>query len=205
MRRGRILVLGMLLAACGHRASLPYYTDRTLTPVWPKNGGRVAHRVGDFRLLDQAGRAVTADSVRGRVYVAAFFYASCHQVCPKIRSQLTRVASAFATDDSVMILSHTIAPESDSVVALARYARANAIDGRRWRLLTGERPEIERLASDAYFVELRDSGGKTTGRLLHTETIVLVDESGHIRGLYDGTLPYDISRLIEDIRVLRSS
>ena len=197
---------GALIAATAvHRnaARLPYYTDRSLAPRWIDDGiAASTHVVGDFQLVDQRGAPVNAETVRGKVYVASFFYASCRQLCPKIRSQLSRVASAYAGDDRVLILSHTIAPESDSVAVLERYARENAIDGRRWRLLTGARREIERLARDAYYVELRDAGGKTTGRLLHTETMVLVDAGGHIRGVYDGSLAYDVSRLIEDIRTV---
>jgi len=86
---------------------------------------------------------------------------------------------------------------------LARYARENHLDDHRWLLLTGARAEIERVARDGYFVELADSGGKTNGRLLHTETFVLVDQAGRIRGVYDGSLAYDVSRLIDDIRILR--
>jgi len=32
---------------------------------------------------------------------------------------------------------------------------------------------------------------------------VLVDQRGRIRGVYDGSLAYDVSRLIEDIQTLR--
>jgi protein SCO1/2 len=199
-----LLALFAFAEGCRHRTSLPYYVDASRTPVWlAPSDASTAHRVGDFALLDQRDARVSRASVQGKVYVASFFYAECKQLCPKLRSQLARVATAFAGDTNVLILSHTIAPEADGVAVLDRYARANAIDGRRWRLLTGSRTELERLARDAYLVELGDSGGKTIGRLLHTETFALVDADGHIRGLYDGSLPFDVSRLIEDIRILR--
>lgn len=206
MRRSMaIAVVALLLGAC-RTERLPYYADRTLTPRWLADEpvSDTLHRIGDFRLVDENGKATTVRDVRGTVYVASFFYTSCEQLCPKLRSQLSRVIAAFPGDD-VRILSHTIAPESDSVAVLRRYARENALDGRRWHLLTGARSEIERLARDEYFVELGDSGGKTTGKLLHTETFVLVDTAGYIRGVYDGSLSYDVSRLIDDIRTLRGS
>lgn len=193
------------VAACGRRDGLPYYVDRTLTPVWVgrPTGADTLHRVADFHLVDQRGRVVSAATVENKVIVASFFYASCRQLCPTLRSQLQRVQAAFDARSGVMILSHTIAPESDSVQVLARYARENHLDASRWLLLTGARAEIERLARDSYFVELTDSGGKTNGRLLHTETFVLVDRRGHIRGVYDGSLAFDVTRLIEDIELLR--
>ncbi len=197
--------LALLLAgACAGPRTLPYYADRTLTPEWlgAHASADTLHRVGDFHLVDQRGRAVTRATVAGRVYVASFFYAGCRQLCPKLRSQLQRVQASFSRDTDVMILSHTIAPEADSVAVLRRYAAENHLDSTKWLLLTGKQSEIEHLARDEYYVELRDTGGKTLGRLLHTETFALVDRAGHIRGLYDGSLPYDVSRLIEDIHTL---
>lgn len=199
-----LAVLGV--AGCGRRSHLPYYTDRTLTPVWLDarlGAGDTLHRVSDFHLVDQRGRSVSRATIQNKIVVASFFYASCRQLCPTLRTQLQRVQAAFDASSGVTILSHTIAPESDSVEVLARYARENHMDATRWLLLTGARPEIERLARDSYFVELSDSGGKTNGRLLHTETFVLIDRRGHIRGVYDGSLAFDVTRLIEDIELLR--
>jgi protein SCO1/2 len=193
---------GLLGAKGCVSTTLPFYIDRSLTPTWAVPDSAM-HYVGDFALVDQNGRVTSRDDVRGKVYVASFFYTSCEQLCPKLRSQLSRVVDEFARDDSVIVLSHTIAPESDSVSVLRRYAKENHLDAKKWRLLTGSHAEIERLARDAYFVELRDSGGKTAGKLLHTETFVLVDAQGRIRGLYDGSLAYDVSQLIKDIHTLR--
>jgi protein SCO1 len=205
MKRQLVLVV-LTLTACRHATSLPYYSDRTLTPRFIADDSPVLdtlHRIGDFSFVDQRGRSVTRRTVSDKIVVASFFYASCRQLCPTLRSQLRRVQSAFRDDDGLVILSHTIAPESDSVEVLERYARQNHLDDERWLLLTGARSELERMARDDYFVELTDSGGKTNGKLLHTETFVLVDQRGRIRGVYDGSLAYDVSRLIEDIQTLR--
>jgi len=206
MMRGAVLGLVMIAVGCRQSTSLPYYGDRTLTPHFVADNSPALdtlHRVGDFSFVDQRGRSVTRRTVNDKIVVASFFYASCRQLCPTLRSQLQRVQATFRDDDAVLILSHTIAPESDSVEVLERYARQNHLDDQRWLLLTGARSDVERMARDDYFVELTDSGGKTNGKLLHTETFVLVDQRGLIRGVYDGSLAYDVSRLIEDIQTLR--
>ena len=66
---GALFALGVLGAAIAGRLlrphepatePLPYYVDSTRTPVWLTAGAaRGAHRVGDFTLVDQAGRPVT--------------------------------------------------------------------------------------------------------------------------------------------------
>jgi protein SCO1/2 len=188
--------------ACDAAEPLPYYLDATRTPVWlTADDARRAPRVGDFTLVDQAGRDVTRRAVDGKVYVASFFYTSCRTLCPTVRSQLARVRDAFRDDTSVVILSHTVTPEQDGVPALAHYARLNAIGG-RWHLLTGSRAELERLAARDYFVELRDTTGNTPGALRHTETLVLVDGDGHVRGMYEGSLAFEVDQLIADARAL---
>jgi protein SCO1 len=205
-----VSVLGLVAARpwqsmhTSHR-SLPYYTDATLTPRWLYvRDAELAHRVGDFHLVDARGKSVSRADVAGRVYVASFFYSECRTLCPNVRDQLSRVHAAFAGDTLVRILSHSVSPERDDPARLERYAMHNQVDGVQWRLLTGSRAELERLARDAYFVELSDTTGNTSGKLRHTETLLLVDAEGRLRGAYDGSLAYDVDQLIADMRVLRA-
>lgn len=187
--------------------ALPYFGDSTLTPRWPASAHEAngLHRIGDFRLVASDGRAVTGRDVAGHVYVASFFFSECRTLCPDLKTQLTRVHDAFAGDTNVLIVSHSVMPERDNPARLAHYAVRNGIDGKQWRLVTGERTELARLAREAYFVELADTTGNTRGRLRHTETLVLVDGQGHIRGAYDGSLAFDVTQLIADIRQLRAA
>jgi hypothetical protein len=58
----------------------------------------------------------------------------------------------------------------------------------------------EWFASGALWREARYVGGHDGGvNLRHTETLVLVDGGGHIRGVYDESLAYDVTQLIPDI------
>jgi protein SCO1/2 len=209
-----VAALGLVAARPWHdiralHSSLPYYDDATLTPRWrdarDAADAATTHHVGDFHLVDAHGKSVSRADVAGRVYVAAFFYSECRTLCPNVRDQLARVHEAFAGDTLVRILSHSVSPERDDPARLDRYAAHNHVDGVQWRLLTGSRAELERLARDAYFVELSDTTGNTSGRLRHTETLLLVDGEGRIRGAYDGSLAYDVDQLIADIRVLRNA
>jgi protein SCO1/2 len=55
------------------------------------------------------------------------------------------------------------------------------------------------LARESYFAKVERSANVD---FLHTEAIFLVDGHGRIRGVYDGSLQYEITRLIEDIATL---
>ena len=211
-RANQIGALALVISAAGgtlaaHRApeGLPYYRSAELTPEWLTGEGarKATHRIGAFRFTDQHGETVTNAEVSGRIYVASFFFTTCRGICPNLYTNLSKVVAAYRGDSAVMLLSHSVTPESDSVATLATYAREHHIEGNQWRLLTGDHEAVRQIARRSYFVELGDTTGYAPGTMFHSETIVLVDRVGHIRGLYDGSLAFDTARLIDDIAVLK--
>jgi protein SCO1/2 len=195
------------LAAITWRASssrvpaLPFYSDTTLTPVWTADTVRL-HRIGNFSLVDQRGHAVSELDFNGRVTVVTFFYATCKDLCPKLQSKLASVRSAFRDDPRVQLISISVAPEHDTAPVLAAYATANHIEAPDWLLLTGARDEIDRVARTSFFAT---TPIVRAAPATHGETIWLIDPSRRIRGLYNGTMPLDTRRLMEDIATLAGS
>lgn len=180
---------------------LPVYHPAQLDPrlVDPAvRGEQGEHHISDFRLTDQLGRTVTLETVRGKVVLADFFFTTCATICPRMSSQMVRVQEAFKDDPRLMILSHSVTPEMDSVPVLKEYGERYGADPERWRLLTGDRPQIYRLARRSYFAALDDGDGGPDD-FVHTENFVLADTQGRLRGFYDGTSPEDVDRAIGDI------
>lgn len=211
--RKYLLVGAVLLAAAGtgaarrrHADTLPFYQAADRTPEWITPGTAAwkgIHRVADFALTDQDGVTITANDVAGKIYVASFFYTGCKQLCPRLQSGLARVQQAFLDDSGVLILSHTVTPEVDNAAMLQRYARVNGIVRGKWHLLTGRAAEINDLARNSYFAQLPDSVNGVPTTLRHSELLVLVDGQRRVRGVYDGSLMFDVERLIADIHTLR--
>lgn len=170
------------------------------------------HRIGDFRLVNQLGDTVTGKTLEGKVFVADFFFTTCQSICPAMSSQMQRVFEKYRGSESVMLLSHTVMPETDSVPVLREYAKQYNADVEKWLFLTGDKKQIYELARKAYFVvkedpDLTDSPKKSGGDsdehdFIHTENFVLVDKQKRIRGYYDGTSEKDVNRLIGDIEKL---
>lgn len=159
------------------------------------------HRIKPFRLTDQEGRTVTETELEGKVVLADFFFTTCPTICPRMTSEMARVQEAFKNDDRVLLISHSVTPEIDSVPVLKAYADLHAADPARWRFLTGDRPQIYRLARTSWFAVL-DEGDGGPDDFVHTENFVLADEKGRLRGFYDGTNTTDVDRAITDIRTL---
>ncbi len=204
----RLRILGTLLAASlallAWRASadrapaLPFYSDSTLTPVWTADTARL-HRIGEFSLTDQNRHEVSQLELNGRVTVVTFFYATCKDLCPRLQSRLAAVRAAFPDEPRLQLISISVAPEHDTGPVLAAYAKANHIKTPDWLLLTGARAEIDRVAHNSFFAT---TPVPAAAPQTHGETIWLIDGSRRIRGLYNGTMPLDSKRLIEDIATL---
>ncbi len=183
---------------------LPVYHPSQLDPRLVAPAARTAygvHHIKDFHLVDQRGDTISLRDTKGRVIVADFFFTTCGSICPKMGTQMGRVQDAFRRDDRVVLLSHSVTPEIDSVPALAAYGERYGADPARWHLMTGDRRQIYDLARTSYFACTEEGDGGPDD-FVHTENFVLVDTLLRIRGFYDGTSPKDVDRLIGDITKL---
>lgn len=159
------------------------------------------HTIADFSLINQNGETVTQADYDNKIYVADFFFTTCQTICPIMTDHMLKIQKALAHDDSILLLSHTVTPEIDSVAQLKKYAMEKGVDDKKWNLVTGERREIYDLARKSYLVA-KDNPYEEFD-LIHTENFVLVDKKKRIRGFYDGTDPEAIEELLEDIEILK--
>ena len=104
-------------------------------------------------------------------------------------------------NDNVLLLSHTVQPEVDSVPQLKKYAKKKGVINSKWHLVTGKKKDIYDLARKSYLASKTDGNGGPYD-MIHTENFVLVDKQRRIRGFYDGTKPESITEILEDIKIL---
>lgn len=185
---------------------LPYYNTPDFTPHFfisdSEARANIGHTIGDFALTDQDGKVITQSFFAGKIHVADFFFSSCGSICPKMTNNMKNVHEAFANDPEVALLSFSVAPWQDSVPVLKQFVTDRGIDSPNWRFLTGPKSEIYALARQSYFAEQEIGYTKDSTEFLHTEHFILVDDTGRIRGIYDGTMPIDVEQLIADIHTL---
>lgn len=155
-----------------------------------------------FHLLDQQGDSVTNATVAGKTYVADFFFATCPTICPKMKKQLLRVYEKYKNDPNLMILSHTIDPEHDSLSVLRDYAAGLGADVKQWKFLWGNREQIYQLAEQGYYATAMPDSTEPGG-FVHSGGLILVDGKGRVRGIYDGTDEKQVDHLLEDLTLLR--
>ncbi len=186
--------------------TLPFYKEATFTPHWiPPNDEILAtfHRISPFNLTNQEGKTITEKSFKDKIYVVDFFFTTCPGICPKMTANMAELQDEFLKDDEVLLLSHSVTPEQDSVPVLKEYAEKKGILSHKWHLVTGTQKEIYKLGRKDYFVEEDLGLDKEEDEFLHTENFVLIDKNRHIRGIYNGLNKASINQLIADIKTLK--
>jgi protein SCO1 len=196
------------LFGCHNRPpQLPYYNQPDFTPVFFSSHHeaekQVQHTIDTFHFTNQFGQPVSLNQVAGKIHVANFFFTACGSICPPMMNNLKRVNQRFGADTGVAILSFSVTPWLDSVPRLKKYYDHSMPDAANWHLLTGSKGRIYELARRSYFAEQDLGYTKDSTEFLHTEHFLLVDKTGRLRGIYNGTLQLEAEQLIKDIELLK--
>ena len=196
----------VLLAAVGLGGCIQKKADEAKLPIFGEreveNGDTVYHTIDTFAFVDQDSVVVTNETFAGKIYVADFFFTSCRTICPIMKTQMLRVYDSLKNDSNVLLLSHTIDPEYDTVGLLHDYAARLGVSRERWHFVTGEKDAIYRIAQTSYFATAMEDKAEPDG-FIHSGAFLLIDTQRRIRGKYDGTKDEDVNRLLHDIRRLK--
>ena len=204
-----IICCFFLFACTGKQTAndpLPYYISADFTPHWfsEKELQQPIHQIPAFSFVNQSGKKITEQTVADKIYVANFFFTSCPGICKRLTNNVSLVQTAFQGDPSVLILSHSVTPETDSVGKLQAYAKQYKINQQQWHLLTGNRDALYTIARKSYFADEDLGKAQAENDFLHTENVLLIDKQRRIRGVYKGTSETDINNLIADIKRLQA-
>jgi len=160
------------------------------------------HTIADFSLINQNGELITQDTYKDKIYVADFFFTTCQTICPIMTDHMYQIQKEILNDDEVMLLSHSVTPQIDSVAQLKKYAIEKGVIDSKWNLVTGDKKQIYELARKSYLAVKTDGNGDAYD-MIHTESFMLIDKKRQIRGFYDGTKREDIDKLLKDIASLK--
>lgn len=187
------------------KPKLPYFGFDSFDTTFVNNNPKIDtiyHKIPDFRFVSQTGDTVSLKTTENKIYIADFFFVNCPGICVKMAKQMQRVYQAYKENPNVIILSHTVNPEEDSVSVLMEYANKQGVtDHKKWLFLTGTKPKLYEMARLGYYVTATEGNGGADD-FVHTEKFVLIDKNKNIRGYYDGTNENDVNKMLYDIDVL---
>lgn len=193
-----VLLVGAFACVEKKDASLPIYGERDV-----QNGDTVYHKIQPFQFVNQDSQVVTNETFKGKIYVADFFFTSCRTICPIMKTQMHRVYDSVENDPEVLILSHTIDPEFDTVGLLHDFADRLGVKSSKWHFVTGVKDSIYNVAQKSYFSITVEDKSEPDG-FIHSGAFLLVDKQQRIRGKYDGTKEEEVNRLMADIQKLKA-
>ena len=199
-----IVTVSLFYNALKPQKTLPIYNPADVNPELVDSTVQYVakyHTIADFSFTNQNGRTITQKDYEGKIYVADFFFTTCGSICPIMTTNMIDVQKAFADNPKVMLLSHTVTPEIDSVSVLKKYAVEKGVIDSKWNLVTGDKKAIYSMARKSYLA-VKLGKPEELYDMVHTENFVLVDAERRVRGFYDGTKKEEIKKLIEDIHWL---
>lgn len=190
---------GLLLSSCAEKkeAALPIFGEKEV-----EGGDTIYHTIADFKFVDQDSAFVTNDTFKDKIYVADFFFTSCRTICPIMKTQMLRVYDSIQNEPDVLLLSHSIDPEYDTVGLLHDYAERLGVKSNKWHFVTGSKEDIYKIAQTSYFATAMEDKAEPDG-FIHSGAFLLIDKNKRIRGKYDGTKEEDVNRLLGEIQRLK--
>jgi protein SCO1/2 len=192
-------VFGVMRWINNNYTSLPYYGGKEIQKA---NGEEKNFTVPAFSFTNQSNETLTSEFVKGKIWVADYFFTTCTSICPKLTTHLQKVQDAYKGDDAVKIVSFTVDPERDTAATLKRYAASYDANLSQWQFVTGAKKDLYGFARKGLFIIATDGDGGP-GDFIHSENLVLMDKENHIRGYYDGTSDREVNQLIKDIQRLK--
>lgn len=143
--------------------------------------------VGEFKLVNQDGKAVNQHDFEGDVWVAAFFFTRCPTVCPRIMKRMSRIQQTVKERRlDLKLVSFSVDPEFDKPPVLKEFAKQYGADFKRWTFLTGDSQTIQKTVEQGFKIGLSGEIDEKKEHLgiSHGSHLVLVDHALEIRGYY---------------------
>lgn len=207
----RVTLLGavMTVIACSPRAptgavpfpnpglGLPYFVGKDFELTWERPV--TPRQVMTFQLVDQRGQTITEIDMDRHWSLANFFFTTCTGICSPLMKRLKeKEALLRKKDPSLVIYSHSVTPETDHPARLRQFATSLGLPQAKWRLLTGDREKILRLAREIYGADTKTPSNPTEKEFVHSESIYLLDPERRIRGIYNGMSANSLDQLVSD-------
>lgn len=167
---------------------------QTTDTVYPK--------IPHFSYLNQDSNRIDSKQLKGKVWIANFFFTSCPSICPPMMAQMKRL-NILTKDiaNEVQFLSFSIDPTTDQPSVLRNYIKNNGLSTKNWQFFTGNEAQTHSLGVNHFMVHAKKDP-MAAGGFAHSDGMVLVDKSSYVRGIYLGTQTKEVDKLNNDLRKL---
>jgi protein SCO1/2 len=145
---------------------------------------REAEAAPDFALIDQDGKPLALEDLRGKTLLVDFIYTHCPGPCPILTGTHVTVQRLLPDDlvERVRFVSISLDPARDTPEAMRAYATARGVDLSRWSFLTGDDDTV------ADVLQRYGVGAKPgeNGEIDHLVITYLIDAEGKVARRFAG-------------------
>ncbi len=183
------LVLFFGVFSSHHFKTLPYFGPEANGPLTISD-----YIIPPFAFQNQYGQAITNDSLKGKIWIAAF-YSLDNPNLDKITNRLLEPNFRYKGENDISIVVFSTNCDHDTPELLQAYVEKNTVYNEfpgKWQFLTGNQSAMQSYIRNGFLIN--DLSNEAIFRL--------IDQNGHIRGLY-GNTEYHIQEAVEDIALLK--
>lgn len=149
-------------------------------------------KLQEFELAERSGKPFRSADMKGKVWIATFFFATCQGTCSRLNANIKSLNEIPEIRDATWV-SITVDPTTDTLPVLREYADRHDADPERWLFCRGDFGYVKRLADDVLRV-----GGVSYKS--HNDYAVVVDKHGKVAGMFNATSTMDSKKGIELIK-----
>lgn len=153
--------------------------------------------VGKFDFLERAGRPLSDQDLKGKVWVAALIFTNCPTICPRMCIEMAELQEEFKDEADFRLVATTVDPARDTPEVLDRFGKGFGADPERWYFLTGKKADIRAFAVQGLRIPWNDEE-----EVAHSPDFVLVDRDGWIRDYFRQLEPDQMTRMREVMRAV---
>ena len=182
------LVLILLLSGCGKK-------EIENAVNWP---------IKDFTATNQQNKQIGLNDLKGKVWVSAFIFTSCADVCPPMTANMVKLQKKLKEENlkDVELVSFSVDPTVDTPEVLTNYAKQFGVEFSNWTFLTGYSQEfIEKFATESFKTIVKKP--VEGNQVIHQTYLYLVDQKGNIKKTYSGYKDVPYEEIINDIKTLQ--
>ena len=154
--------------------------------------------------VNQDGKSVSLESLRGEAVIVTFIYTSCPMptFCPLMDQNFAKMQAKLKENNNLLkthLLSVSFDPQIDTPAVMKAHAQKLGADPRLWSFVTGDRDEIDKWAN-GFGVSISRAMNDPRD-ITHTLRTALIDRQGNLVQIYPGN-EWTPEQILADVRVM---
>lgn len=154
--------------------------------------------------VNQDGKSVSLESLRGEAVIVTFIYTSCPMptFCPLMDQNFAKMQAKLKENNNLLkthLLSVSFDPQIDTPAVMKAHAQKLGADPRLWSFVTGDRDEIDKWAN-GFGVSISRAMNDPRD-ITHNLRTALIDRQGNLVQIYPGN-EWTPEQILADVRVM---